>query len=175
MRTVLSAPNYVWVYYTDLEVNAFWLDAAASQIQPSTLAPTFIPPGELPVLANPIPETLFSVIIDRAGSRYQLSVYSDRSVAGYQWTRADRWAAVDLGSIPYRDFFELRDLLTDERFLSFHGLSYGVSPDGNTTTYTLVGGPETWIAQYDPALADQLHPKLQQLIILWDSLGLEHR
>lgn len=172
---MVSAPGNVWVYHTDRDGIDMRLNPVASQLNTLTLAPQFIPPEEMPVLANPIPETLFSVIIDDAGNRYQISIYQDRSVAGYQWADAERWAAVDLGSISYRDLFELRDRLTDAQFAGFHGLRYGMWPSSDTLTYTLVGGQEDWVVQYDTAIADQLPLPLQTLIATWVALGLENR
>jgi hypothetical protein len=179
VRVVVIAPDHVWVYHTDLDGNEFRLNPVASQFNALTLAltlaPTFTPPEEMPVLANPISETLFSVIIDDGGDRYQISVYEDRSVAGYQWTDAERWAAVDLGSISYRDLFELRDRLADAQLPGFDGLYYAAPPRANhPITYTLIAGQEGAV-QYDAAIVDQLPLALQKLIAVWVALGLEGR
>jgi hypothetical protein len=115
------------------------------------------------------------VIIDDAGDRYQISVYQDRSVAGYQWADAERWAAVDLGSISYRDLFDLRDRLADAQLPGFQGLYYAAPPSvSNSLTYTLIAGQEGAV-QYDAAIVAQLPSTLQDLIAAWIALGLEGR
>ena len=175
LQVVVQGRDRVWVYHTDQQGTVFHLNPEASQLSGATLAPRLLPADAVPTLANPLPETVLSVIFRHpaSGTDYQVSLYGDRSLAGYdrsaQNPDAD-WAAVDLGSISYRDWFDLRDQLATPPLAAYDRLAYGTDPDPRTITYTLVLGNGAAAVQYDSAVVEQLPPNLQALIDLWQPL-----
>lgn len=173
-RVIAAGAGSVWVYHTDQQGQTFRLNPVASQVSNATLAPQLLPPGEIPPLANPLPETVLSVIMQNpvTGEDYQVSLYRDRSLAGYGRSRTgDHWAAVDLGSVSYRDWFALQRQLTATQLEGFHRLRYPAPPTADSAmVYTLVLGNGIAAVQYDGAVVDQLPPDLQALIALWHPL-----
>jgi hypothetical protein len=175
LQVVVQSRDRVWVYHTDQQGSVFHLNPEASQVSGATLAPRLLPTDAVPTLANPLPETVLSVIIQNptTGQDYQVSLYSDRSLAGYDRSAENPdtdWAAVDLGSISYRDWFDLRDHLATTPLAAYDRLAYVTDPDPRAITYTLVLGNGVAAVQYDSAVVDQLPPNLQALISQWEPL-----
>ena len=175
LQVVVQRGDRVWVYHTDQQGSVFHLNPAASQGSGATLAPSLLPADAGPALANPLPETVLSIILQHpaSGLDYQVSLYGDRSLAGYDRSAQNPdidWVAVDLGSISYRDWFNLRDQLTTTPLAAYDRLAYGTDPDPRAITYTLVLGNGAAAVQYDSAVVGQLPPNLQALIGQWDPL-----
>jgi hypothetical protein len=174
---VVQGPDAVWVYHTDQQGREFHLNTVASQLEGATLAPRILPNDAGLSLSNPLPETVLSVIRENqaTGQVYQVSVYTDRTLAGYDRTPSGRWAAVDLGQVSYRDWFALRRQLRTTRLDGYHRLHYPApatadSQADSQIVYTLVLGNGQAMVQYDGAVVDQLPPDLQALIHTWHPL-----
>ena len=175
LQVVVQSRDRVWVYHTDQQGSAFYPNQVASQTSGATLVPRLLSTDAVPALANPLPETVLSVILQHpaSGLDYQVSLYRDRSLAGYERSAQNPdtdWVAVDLGSISYRDWFDLWDQLAITPLTAYNRLAYGTDPDPRAVTYTLILGNEATAIQYDSAVVEQLPPELQALINQWDLL-----
>ena len=101
---------------------------------------------------------------------YQVSLYSDRSLAAYQGL-VFSWATVDdLGRLSHRDFFAFLEQLQHSQFEAFDGLWYG-SNEGmaDEPRITLVS-EQTVFVQYSSGVAEQLTLELKALIDTWTTL-----
>ncbi|NER79713.1 MAG: hypothetical protein F6K42_09040 [Leptolyngbya sp. SIO1D8] len=171
-RTIVAGAGQIWIYHTNQDGTELHFNPIASQLNSTGITPRILDAGSIPPLINPINETVFSSIIDDDGKindLYQVSLYSDRSLAAYQGLTSS-WAAVDLGQLSYRDFFAFLEQLRHSQLEAFDGLWYS-SNEGiaDEPRITLVSG-QTIFVQYSSEVAEQLPLELKALIDTWATL-----
>ena len=163
-QVVVSSENQSWVYHTNNNGSDVRLNEAVSGAPLVHLMTSAEQPPSLPQ------QVLFRSIATGGitGATYQTVLYQDGRVVRSLLNSGQTGFPPQMHRISPQQIKQFQEILQQQTFENFNGISYPVQNAADFITITLTGSSGT--TQYVDLAQDQLPPQLQKMIQAWNTI-----